>query len=265
MHIIIFSIFTQQQLAGADGILFPALRQYLLDKSWRVLKGEEKVMLVKSITYKKEAEKTMAEEAVPHEEDLLQQLKQLRLQFAMDENVPAYVVLSDASLLELASYLPQNENELLQVSGFGSVKLAKYGKTFLNTIAGYCKAHQLSGRIHLRKPKRLKKDSIERAAAKSSTDRVSLDMFLAGKSVQEIAAERKLTIGTVENHLAGFVNSGEINIESLIPKSKIEIIKNKYEELGAELGIKPIKEALGDDYSYGEIRTVVNYYRFWAK
>ncbi|MBI3718501.1 MAG: DNA helicase RecQ [Sphingobacteriales bacterium] len=249
-------------LSQADG-LYPVLK--LNDKSWRVLKGEEKVMLVKSITYKKEAEKTLAEEAVPHEEELFQQLKQLRLQLALEESVPAYVILSDASLLELASYLPQNENELLQVSGFGSVKLAKYGKAFLKEIGDYCKSRQLSGRIHLRKPKRLRKESPEKPAmVKGSTDRVTLELFLSGKSVQEIAAERKLTIGTVENHLAGFVNSGELKIESLIPKSKIEIIKNKYEELGAELGIKPIKEALGDDYSYGEIRTVVNYYRFWA-
>ena len=250
-------------LTQADG-LYPVLK--LNDKSWRVLKGEEKVMLVKSITYKKEAEKVMMEEAVPHEEELLQQLKLLRTQFAIKESVPAYVVLSDASLLELASYLPQNENELLHVSGFGSVKLAKYGKDFLQLVREYCKARQLSGRIHLRKPKRLRKEPSDKPAlVKGATDRATLDLFLSGKPVQEIAAERKLTMGTVENHLAGFVNTGELAIESLIPKSKIEIIKNKYEELGAELGIKPIKESLGDDYSYGEIRTVVNYYRFWDK
>lgn len=246
-------------LSQADG-LYPVLK--LNEKSWQVLKGEEKVMLVKSITLKKETADTKADEVVPHEAALFEHLKRIRLQLAVAEDVPAFVILSDSSLMELASYLPQNENELLQVSGFGSVKLVKYGKIFLKAITEYCKTAQLSGRIHLRKSKRVKNKSTGSSSAKGSTASISLDMFTAGKSVLEIATERKLTVGTVENHLAGFVHAGNLNIESLIPKSKIQTIKSKYEELGSELGIKPIKEALGEEYSYGEIRTVVNYYRF---
>ena len=63
-------------------------------------------------------------------------------------------------------------------------------------------------------------------------------------------------------HLATFINSGELPLESFVPKNKIENIQNKYLELGAELGVKPIKESLGDGYSYAEIRGVVNYLKF---
>ena len=77
-----------------------------------------------------------------------------------------------------------------------------------------------------------------------------------------MAAERNMVVSTIEGHLVLFINSGELPLETFVPKNKIENIQNKYLELGAELGIKPIKESLGDDYSYAEIRAVVNYLRF---
>ena len=250
-------------LTQADG-LYPVLK--LNDKSRRVLKGEEKVLLIKTITYKKEAEKTLAQESLPHEEELLVQLKQLRLQIASGEAVPAYIILSDASLLELATYLPQSDNELLQVSGFGEIKLKKYGKAFLTVVGDFCKERQLASRIHLRKPKRLRKEPSPATSASAleinSTKRISLNLFLKAKSIDEVATERKLIVGSIENHLATFINSGELPLESFVPKNKIENIQNKYLELGAELGIKPIKESLGDGYSYAEIRGVVNYLKF---
>ena len=52
----------------------------------------------------------------------------LRREIADKENVPAFVVLSDATLVELSAYMPHTMDELSLISGFGEVKTAKYGK-----------------------------------------------------------------------------------------------------------------------------------------
>ena len=88
---------------------------------------------------------------------------------------------------------------------------------------------------------------------------VSLEMFRQGKSTQEIAAARNLSVGTVESHLASFVLTGELGISELVPERKLSRIMNVVEEIGGNAAF-PIKERLGDDYTYGEIRAVMNHF-----
>ncbi len=70
-------------------------------------------------------------------ESLLDTLKVLRAQFAQDENVPAYIVFSNAALTEMADKRPRDMNQFLQISGVGYVKAARYGTKFLETIAAW--------------------------------------------------------------------------------------------------------------------------------
>jgi len=58
-------------------------------------------------------------------------LRALRRQIADRENVPAYIVFSDAVLRGLAERMPQNEAEMLDISGIGPAKMARYGAEFL--------------------------------------------------------------------------------------------------------------------------------------
>ncbi len=71
------------------------------------------------------------------ENDLLDALKQLRLSIAREEEVPLYVIFSNATLLEMAERKPRDMDELLSVSGVGTVKAGKYGEMFLREIAKY--------------------------------------------------------------------------------------------------------------------------------
>ena len=61
-------------------------------------------------------------------------MRALRRRLADQENVPAYVVFSDAVLREMASRRPKNEVELLAVPGVGQAKLARYGGVFLDVL-----------------------------------------------------------------------------------------------------------------------------------
>jgi ATP-dependent DNA helicase RecQ len=65
---------------------------------------------------------------------LFDELKKLRGRLAQDRHVPAYVVFSDATLIEMAARRPRSEAEFLTVSGVGTTKLERYGEVFLATI-----------------------------------------------------------------------------------------------------------------------------------
>jgi ATP-dependent DNA helicase RecQ len=66
---------------------------------------------------------------------LLDELKTLRRTLASERKVPAYVIFSDATLIEIASRRPRTEAELLTVTGVGTTKLERYGEAFLSLVA----------------------------------------------------------------------------------------------------------------------------------
>jgi ATP-dependent DNA helicase RecQ len=67
--------------------------------------------------------------------DLLARLKALRKRLADRDGVPAYIVFNDRTLIEMAQSQPRSESELLNISGVGAAKLARYGADFLAEIA----------------------------------------------------------------------------------------------------------------------------------
>jgi ATP-dependent DNA helicase RecQ len=104
-------------------------------------------------------------------------------------------------------------------------------------------------RASSRKPKR--------DLGKKDTYETSLDMFRDGKSIAEIAAERGLGVSTIEGHLASFVPTGKIRLDELVAVDKIEKIREAVVKFSEDGKLSPIKERLGDEYTYGEIRAVM--------
>jgi ATP-dependent DNA helicase RecQ len=233
---------------------YPVLK--LTDKSEAVLKGLEKVELIASQTIEEKQQ-----EVIPYEAGLLNELKLTRRDIAMNENVPAYIILSDAALMEMATYLPQTLEELRLISGFGDVKLARYGREFLIPVKNYCTKHGLSSRIKQKSPKRERKTRSERTSTsrRGNDTRVeTFTLYRSGKSVAEIAAERGLATTTIEGHLSYFVQTGEIDVLEFVTEEKIPAIKDAVESYGHDR-LAPLKEILGEGYSYGEIRAVIGW------
>ena len=75
--------------------------------------------------------------AVQADSGLLTALKDLRLRLAREENVPAYVVFSNATLEDMAKKKPKTMTEFLAVSGVGAVKAQRYGEAFLRELGRY--------------------------------------------------------------------------------------------------------------------------------
>ena len=65
---------------------------------------------------------------------ILSALKKIRLNISKENSIPAFVIFSDASLLEMATVKPSNLQEMLKINGVGPSKLKKYGSIFLAAI-----------------------------------------------------------------------------------------------------------------------------------
>lgn len=104
----------------------------------------------------------------------------------------------------------------------------------------------------------LKTPPIASKPAKGESHRISLALFEAGKSIEAIAKERNLAIGTIEGHLVSFISTGKLSINALMSEEKIEAIEQVMKELG-EAPSSQIKEKLGEGFSYGDIRAVINH------
>lgn len=68
-------------------------------------------------------------------QELLMKFKELRLKIAAENKVPAFVIFSDATLIDMCKKKPKNKAEMLEVSGVGDVKFERYGELFLNIIS----------------------------------------------------------------------------------------------------------------------------------
>lgn len=90
---------------------------------------------------------------------------------------------------------------------------------------------------------------------KTHSGSISLRMYREGKPVNEIAAERNLAISTIEGHLVAFIETGEIKLEELVAEEKIPFITEAMNKIEGN-SMKSVKEILGDEYSYAEIRAV---------
>jgi ATP-dependent DNA helicase RecQ len=234
-----------------QGDEFPVLK--LTGSSADVLTGTKKVMLSRKL-------KTQVQEpeivSSPLHAALLEELKSLRYSLARKENVPPYLVFSDSTLVELSTLLPLTLTDLGKISGFGSVKLTKYGARFLKAIQTYCQEHGHDSQMRSSQAKQAVKP--KRVEKVSDSRQETLQLFKEGRNQTEIAMARNLTISTVESHLAGCIANGQLAVEQLVPAKKVKTISQALEEAGAG-GLRQVKDHLGDNVTYGEIKAVIAY------
>ena len=84
---------------------------------------------------------TRSEETDGYTQALFEQLRDKRKSVADREDIPAFVVLHDKTLREMATYFPQTEEAFRQIHGVGPAKVEKYADDFLPIIRAYCEEH----------------------------------------------------------------------------------------------------------------------------
>jgi ATP-dependent DNA helicase RecQ len=109
---------------------FPVVK--LTPKSRNVLLDEER--LIMKIAKEQQKETKSVKQKMTVNNDLFSKLKHLRFKLAQEQKVPAFVIFSDAALIDMCSKMPANDAEFLEVSGVGKMKLERYGEEFLAVI-----------------------------------------------------------------------------------------------------------------------------------
>ncbi|MEH1775696.1 MAG: DNA helicase RecQ [Nostoc sp.] len=220
--------------------------------SWQVMRKQRPVSLavttVQKITWEQGSEK--AEEA----EILLQKLRSLRKQLADEQSVPPYVIFHDSTLKVMVQVQPQNLAEFAKLSGVGSHKLAQYGEKFITEIRAY------------RQEKGLQNKSVTSASVSSSnsssyTELQTLQLHQQGLNIAQIAQKRNLSPATVSSHLEKLIEKNQpVDLNQLVPLEHQQKIWQVLEVLG-DISLTPIKEQLGESYTFDEIRLVRSKWR----
>jgi hypothetical protein len=99
---------------------------------------------------------------------------------------------------------------------------------------------------------------------KGETRSISLQMYKQGTGIADIASRRGMTFGTIENHLASFVGTGEIGVRDIVPDKKFDKISGI---IDADPASSPslIRGKLGSEYSYAQIKAVMTHKQMLAK
>lgn len=123
------------------GYLFQDLQHYSVlkftERAGALLKGQETLQLAmpkKETARSNKSAKKSASSLSEENQVLFEALRALRRQIAEQQNVPAFVVFGDVSLIDMAQKRPQTEDDFLEVSGVGQAKLERYGEAFLTLI-----------------------------------------------------------------------------------------------------------------------------------
>ncbi|NLB78512.1 MAG: DNA helicase RecQ [Clostridiaceae bacterium] len=112
---------------------FPVVK--LTPKSKEVMYNGEK--LIMKIVKEQEVKAKKVRKKAAVNDELFNKLKETRYKLAQEKGVPAFIIFSDATLVDMCAKMPTNEIELLEVSGVGKIKLEAYGKEFLEVINSF--------------------------------------------------------------------------------------------------------------------------------
>ena len=246
----------QQGLLDETDGGYPVLR--LNERSAAILRNQRTFELPSAPARRETASDASRVSALsPEEIGLFQFLRELRKQLADDQGVPPYVIFPDSTLRAMAQQRPQSEAQFARIPGVGSRKLEAYFTPFTQAIREYCELQGLA--MGLEPPEETNEKKTTGAAQANrgpSTLQLTLDLYKQGLSVEEIAQERNLKASTIVSHLAELIEAGEaIDIGDLIQPGHYETIVNALQQVGDE-ALRPVKDFLGDEYTYDEIKLV---------
>ncbi|WP_306262908.1 DNA helicase RecQ [Pararhizobium sp. IMCC21322] len=135
------SLFRQLYAAGYANVSIAQGSWQVCEKARPVLRGEEALKL--RFPDKQAERKRTSARSAPIElsnvadQELLKALKVCRTDLARQQNVPAYVIFPDRTLIEMAQHRPGTLSDMVEINGVGAKKLERYGGEFLRVISDH--------------------------------------------------------------------------------------------------------------------------------
>ncbi len=172
--------------------------------------------------------------------ELLEYLREWRRGVAQRDNIPAFMVMHDATLEDLCRKLPRTPADLLRVSGIGERKAASHGAAILFALESYRSGARAT----------------ERKESEVSPAEETIRLLSEGRTFEEIAQIRERRLNTVIDLVAELVERGRVAFnEKWIDADRRRQIEEAINRLGSQR-MKNIKDALPPEITYGEIRLV---------
>ena len=166
---------------------------------------------------------------------LYEKLREVRNEIARDENVPAYIIFSDASLKDMENQEPTTPEEFLNISGVGQAKLEKYAADFLKVITAHTK---------VKKPK-----------SKGKTLEETRQLIEQGFSLEEIAEARGLTIGSIHTHLMKLHEDGmPVDFDQFIAPAEVTQINEAGQKVEDPEKLKSYFDYFKEEIPYWKIK-----------
>ncbi len=196
-----------------------------------------------------------------HDRDLFEILRGKRKELADKARVPPYVIFSDRTLVEMATYFPQSLNSMMDINGVGAVKLQHYGQLFLELIQAYC-AHKgiqekpkssAKAEENLPRPNKLRHTTVGEA-------------YNAGKTVIMLMEEYQVKANTILDHLTRYALEGnslrpaeDVRELSRLSEMAQETVLSAIASEGADY-LRPIYDRLNGAISFEEIKILRLYF-----
>ncbi len=256
------------------GLLVRAAGEYptvsISRAGWKFLRGREGITLTRPRPAPPDppqaraaapASRTPKSDAAPAapapeiETELFETLRGVRRELAERDDLRPFHVCGDRTLREIAAYLPQSEDSLLRIHGFGPAKLERYGAPVLDAVREYAAGKDLADRTPtLGPPAKPRRAAREKRTPTVLATRKLLD---DGRSVGEIAEIRSLDLKTVIGHVERLVQGGAtLDLSPSLPApERTARIREALLAAGPD-ALRPVREHLGPGTSYEEIRIV---------
>lgn len=175
------------------------------------------------------------------DQDLLEYLRQWRRTAAAERGVPAFVVLHDASLLDVCLKRPHSMDQLLHVHGIGKAKAASLGPELLGALASFRKGARAAR-------------AVDRTGA---PDQELLNLIAQGRTIEEIAHARGRQRSTIVNQVAKMIEAGQATLPAgWIAPGVRETIKDAMRTHTSDR-LKTLKDALPENITYDDIRLAI--------
>jgi len=188
--------------------------------------------------------------ALPYHEELFEALREKRRKIAFAAGLPPYIIFHDETLRGISRQLPQTDTELQAIKGCGERKVKTFGTQILSVVADFLHSHP--------DVRPLCPPASSSPTLLPTTCALTWRLWEQGKNVAEIAAERRLAISTIFDHIEQLMKAGHtFDLNRQLAPERIARIERAIAQ-AVDGRLTQVKALLPQDFTYDEIRLVAN-------
>jgi ATP-dependent DNA helicase RecQ len=248
----------ESEFLEKEGVEYPLVK--LTEKGREAMLGRTAVLMAFPALNSKEkvpggkdelvVKRLGVDHALPYHEELFEALREKRRKIAFAAGLPPYIIFHDETLRAISRQLPQTDAELQAIKGCGEHKVKTFGTQILSVVADFLHSHP--------DVRPLCPPASPSAALLPTTCALTWQLWEQGKNIAEIAAERRLAISTIFDHIEQLMKAGhtfDLN-RQLAPERIARIERAIAQAVNGRL--TQVKALLPQDFTYDEIRLVAN-------